>query len=222
MHTYLHNHEQMYATALMLLLISAKLWVYMRRARFVQGLGKRRLHGCQMQDRISRITQRCCASPDPLAINVLRYVSLCPGPKDLHVLLCPGTNTSRAGHRSCCLLGKRELPVASCLHWEHRRHLTQEEVWISCEFGVRISTLFHSLSVPVSQPQPWPAGLQLLPALEAAGRAVTTELSVAWQQRLQQCEETPHFLCIYWVCPLQTDAQSIWGNCSPSGMEHGL
>lgn len=125
----------------------------MRRARFVQGLGKSRVLRCQMHDRISWITQRCCASPDPVAINMLRHVSLHPGPKDLHVLLCPGTSTSRAGHRSCCLQGKWELPLASCLHWEHRRHLTWEEVWLSCESGVRISTLYPcSLSSSFTAP----------------------------------------------------------------------
>lgn len=168
-----------------------------------------------MHDRISWITQRCCASPDPVAINMLRHVSLHPGPKDLHVLLCPGTSTSRAGHRSCCLQGKWELPLASCLHWEHRRHLTWEEVWLSCESGVRISTLCPCS--PLSQPPTCPAGLQLLPALGAAGHAVSTELSVAWQQSLQNCEEAPlFFVYILGVAPPSkcTDClrelQSLW------------
>lgn len=97
-----------------------------------------------------------------------KHAGICQSPswaqRPSCALLCPGTSTSTAGHRSCCLEGKWELPFASCLHGEHRRHLTWEEVWISYEFGLRISTFFPcSLSSYFTAPllpcrTPAPAG----------------------------------------------------------------
>lgn len=55
--------NRMGATAPMLLLIWAKLWADMRRARFLQGLGNWRRLRCQMQERISGNSSEALSMP---------------------------------------------------------------------------------------------------------------------------------------------------------------